>query len=171
MASDFTVIQAVRQRFGANDLASYNGERHIDWDSPFVGLSKEFPFACPNIDAQQWAVLQFESVGVNVGAFGTANPLPWNPDTNIIRINGTDVPGGIKAGPHVVFDNKAFPLWKSHSLLVAGRTLREQNVLRIESVGIGFGGKDGFIIDNVVMFYKTRVQQGANTVANSPQTP
>lgn len=153
MASDFTVIQAVRQRFGAPSDATR--EFPVDWNASFVGQSKQFPFACPNVVSTEWAILQFETVGVDSGSLGRDDPLRQNPSTAIIRINGVDIPGGIKAGPTYKFDNQYYPIWKSHALLVPQNTLKEQNVLHIEAVTIGFGAIDEFVLDNVFVQFKT----------------
>ncbi len=149
MPADFTVIQAVRQRFG--DRAREDLE---EGEAPFVGASKSFPFACPNVVAGTMAVLQFESLGVSLGEAGRPR--------NILRINGIDIPGGITPGPFRTVGNAAFPrfpTWKTHSLLVPANVLREQNVLFIESITGQFGPGthlDNFIVDNIVVFFKTR---------------
>jgi hypothetical protein len=151
MAMDFTVIQPVRQRFGdaTADLAEIEEEQ----EAPFVGKSKDFPFSCPNVIRGQTAVLQFESLGVSAGQ-RQGRPR------DIVRINGVDIPGGITAGATVeVEDGNRLPFWKAHLLTVAPNVLQEHNILHIESVEIPFGPStnlDNFIIDNIVIFFKTR---------------
>ena len=163
MPIDFTVIQAVRQRFG--DQAREDLE---ELEAPFVGASKSFPFACPNVDAGTMAVLQFESLGVSLGQ--AASPR------NILRINGVDIPGGITPGPFRIAGNTAFPrfpTWKTHSLLVPANVLREQNVLFIASITGQFGPGthlDNFMIDNIVVLFKTRRSPvGGGTADPSPR--
>jgi hypothetical protein len=147
MPSDFTVIQSVRQRFGDE----VGEEELVEKQAPFVGASKDFPFSCPSVDRTSAAVLQFESRGVQSGYY---DELP----RNIIRINGIDIPGGITPGPFWRTESRQMGLWKSHSLIVPANVLREQNVLHIEAVPIPslLLHLDNFIIDNVVVFFKTR---------------
>jgi hypothetical protein len=76
-------------------------------------------------------------------------------------VNGVDIPGGITpASVEDVGRSQAF--WKSHTLLVPGGILREDNVLRIEAVRFptttNQRNLDNFIIDNVVIHFKTRVK-------------
>jgi hypothetical protein len=76
----------------------------------------------------------------------------WN---NVIQVNGIDVPGGISVGPSWPYLDPHVPLWNTHSLLVDGSTLREENVLHIASSGTD-GNHDDFLIDNIVIWFKTR---------------
>jgi hypothetical protein len=155
MASDFTVIQAVRQRFGEED--SDPSEIRLEQETPFVGVSKDFPFSCPNVERGEMAILQFETLGASAGY--RERPR------NILRINGIDIPGGITPGPAIDTSDvegaggDSLPIWKSHLLLVEANVLNEANVLHIESVPIPYGGDqtlDNFILDNVVIFFKVR---------------
>jgi hypothetical protein len=145
---DFTVIIAVRQRFG--DDTPELSETPVEQEAPFVGQAKDFPFSCPNVAVRQLAVLQFQSLGVTaLRDFGLAH-------VNILRINGVDIPGGITRGPAA----GKIPLWTTHSVLIPENTLREQNTLHIESVPVPLAHEstlDNFIIDNVVVLFKTRV--------------
>jgi hypothetical protein len=149
MATDYTVIIAVRQRFGDNPSGVLSGsgrdwgEYPIEHEAPFVGASKDFVFHCPRVDRSQFGVLQFNSLGVS----------QFN---NIIQVNGVDVPGGISVGPVWIFIDPHPPLWNTHSLLIETNVLREENVLHIESVPDDFGNIDDFIIDNAVMWFKTQ---------------
>lgn len=144
MSMDFTVIQPVRQRFGDGriDLEP----KLAELEAPFVGLAKDFRFSCPDVDPAQWAVLQFETLGATAPrADQRARPR------NILRINDTDIPGGITAG--------AGEYWKTHNLLVPPNVLRQDNVLHIESVVIFQEHSvhhDDFIIDNMIILYKMR---------------
>jgi len=147
MPSDFTVIQAVRQRFGDQADA---WEVQTEQEAPFVGAAKDFAFSCPGVLPAEWGVLQFGTLGV----FKT---------TPILRINGVDIPGAISAGPGAMLVTPAgqtllhtfLPFWGSHSLLVPPGALREQNTLHVESTPTPEGDLDNFILDNVVVFFKT----------------
>jgi hypothetical protein len=74
----------------------------------------------------------------------------------VIQVNGVDVPGGISGGPVSDILDPNVPLWNTHSLLVDGSVLREDNVLYIESGDDRRGNLDDFIIDNAVIWFKTR---------------
>lgn len=151
MASDFTIVQMVRQRFGDANVAVE--EPQVEQEAPFVGASKEYVFTCPNILSGAAGVLQFESLGVSTGQ--GSNPR------NVLQINGVDIPGAITPG-----DGR---LWKTHSLIVPDGVLRLHNTLRIEAVrfGIGITAIDNFIIDNIVVFFKARSGQVAGQDAAS----
>jgi hypothetical protein len=166
MSSDFTVIQPVRQQFG--DTQKPDG---LDFNAPFVGLSKEFSFLCPSVDPRQMAVLQFESLGVLSGLLGK-NGWDVNPNKrNILRINGVDVPGGITPGPYLKFSDTRCSLWKSHTLVVAGGILKERNTLYVEAIPSHIFPEhyhDNFILDNIVIFYKTTANSLAPRGSRSP---
>ncbi len=87
-------------------------------------------------------VLQFNALGVS----------SWN---NVIQVNGVDVPGGISPGPLWIYLDPHVPLWNTHTLLIDGSVLQETNVLHIESADNGDGNFDDFIIDNIVIWFKT----------------
>lgn len=148
MPMDFTIIQPVRQRFGDD---SPDLDVPVELEAPFVGPAKDFAFACPDVDPGQMAILQFETLGVGADSV-------WG--RNILRINGLDIPGGITPGPYVTpRDARRQYFWKAHSLLVPSHVLRPENVLHIESVLHQHGpgtSLDNFIVDNIVLFYKTR---------------
>ena len=161
---DFTVIQAVRQHFGdsnVRDSAFTKGsEALLEQEAPFVGQSKDFPFSCPRVDASQMAVLQFESLSTTAGKHYPLSP-EFSGKRNIIKINGVDIPGGISNAPYVISSEIVWHFWKTHSLLVPDNVLRYAgNVLHIEAVQIPISGGrtfDNFMIDNVVVFFKTHV--------------
>jgi hypothetical protein len=147
MAVDYTVIQAVRQRFGDSDFGGWEADQH-ELEAPFVGRSRDFAFSCPNVDSGQMAVLQLESFGLST-------------NNNFLDINGVPVPGGLKTATPLVTQVGLYSLWQVHALLVEANVLAEENVLHIESVPLGEGrGLDNFIIDNVVVFFKTRTRGG-----------
>lgn len=159
MAMDFTVIQSVRQRFGDSDREDDSPQ---ELEAPFVGLSKDFRFSCPQVDSGQMGVLQFESLGVTAGIVQIFVPEPQR-QRNILRINGVDVPGAITPNATTQVSSRDVQhYWKTHSLIVPANVLREENVLHIESVNIlRTDGRqfDNFIIDNVLVFFKTRGSQ------------
>ena len=135
MPSDFTVIVSVRHHFG-NEPGLHPGV--------FAGANKEFPFDCPGVDPSKEAVLLFQALDVdNV--------------TNFIDINGTplsepSVSGGIPL-------TQSARDWNGNVMLVRPNVLRENNTLRIgarDDRGSLLGNLDDFVIDNVVIFFKTR---------------
>lgn len=136
MASNFTVILFQRQHFG-NEPGSFND---IEPDVPFAGPTKDFPFDCPGVNPGETAFLMFQSRDVDHRR-------------NILQINGVDVFGGLPASP-------ARDAWNGNILLVESHHQLKAtgNVLRVESrnsSGGGSGDIDDFIIDNVVITYKT----------------
>lgn len=137
MPADFTVVIPVRQGFG-NEPGYLSS---IEPNVPFVGPNKDFRFSCPGVNPTEPAVLMFQSRDVDSSR-------------NIIRINDNpdSVFGGIPVSP-----NK--DTWNGNVMLIGGGILRESdNVLRIESRNLSGGGGgdlDDFIVDNVVVMYKT----------------
>lgn len=144
MSMDFTVVSPVRHLFGDRD-----GAFPIEKSAPFVGRSKDFPFSCPKVIREQMAVLQFESFGVM--------PDVERRKRNIIRINGVDIAGGITSNQDPI--HGLADIWKTNSLIVGANVLQEQNTLHIEAIFESSGGpfniRDSFIIDNIVVFFKT----------------
>jgi len=155
MAADYTVIIAVRQHFGDNP-SGFAGQPGEDQDelglepgAPFVGASEDYFFDCPHVDSRQFGVLQFNAQGVGQGA-------------TVLQVNGRDVPGGISQGPSWHALDPHVPLWDTHSLLIERNVLQEQgNLLHIASIkptlpdGEVLDQLDDFLIDNVVMWFKT----------------
>jgi hypothetical protein len=72
-------------------------------------------------------------------------------DKNVIRINGTDVPNRIPV-------SRSNNDWNGNVIIIPPNVLRTgANTLRIEardSSG-GTGDEDEFVVDNVVVLYKT----------------
>ena len=147
MALDFTVVFSVRQRFGDTQRDDFG----LEMDAPFVGMRKDFTFSCPGVDSSQSALILYQSQGVN--------------ERQSMEINNTQVFGGIPSsveatavGGSVNSTTQTVDLtqiliarWNGNVMLIQNGVLRERdNVLRIESDG------DNFIIDNVVVLYKTR---------------
>jgi hypothetical protein len=140
MSADFTIVFSVRQGFG-NEPGLLNS---IEPDVPFVGPTKDFTFSCPNVNPDEAAVLMFQSRDVDSSR-------------NIITINDRPVLEGIPGGIPVSPDKNT---WNGNVMLIGARILRASgNVLHIESRNTsgGSGGNiDDFILDNVVVMYKTR---------------
>ena len=82
MGTNFTVIQFQRQHFG-HQPGSFDD---IEPDVPFVGQAREFVFDCPCVNADDTAVLLFQSRDVSHRL-------------NILRINGIQLYGGLPVSP------------------------------------------------------------------------
>jgi hypothetical protein len=136
MSADFTVVTPVRQGFGNEP----DYLRSIEPSVPFVGPTKDFIFPCPNVNPNEPAVLMFQSRDVDS-------------TQNRITINTVAVEGGIPVSP-----NK--DTWNGNVMTIAaGVLLASGNRLHIEArntSGGGGGDIDDFILDNVVVMYKTR---------------
>jgi hypothetical protein len=126
---DYTVIIKASVHFG-NEASSLPGF--------FVGKSDDFEFDCPGVDPSQEAVLTFQARQVDSAK-------------NVFRINDNVVYGGLPG--------TAPEGWSAQTLLVNPGTLKARNnVLHIESRtrdGQPSGDIDDFVIDNLVLFYKT----------------
>ena len=133
---NFTVVQYQRQHFG-NQPGSFND---IEPDVPFVGVAKEYVFDCPHVNPAETAILLFQSRDVSHSR-------------NILHINGSQVYGGLPVSPSRDTWNGCVLLIEPHHQLRA-----TGNVLRVEARNTS-GGTDGdiddFIIDNVIVQYKT----------------
>ena len=146
MALDFTVMMSVRQRFSDSERDDFG----LETDAPFVGLRKDYSFNCPDVDSSQSAVIFFQSQGVNIG-----RPLKINNVTIFggIRssVEQTASTGRVVSGSTVLIDQAIIAKWNGNIMLVQNGVLRAtNNILQIESDG------DNFIIDNVVILFKTR---------------
>ena len=141
MALDFTVVITVRQRFGDNDVEDVG----LETDAPFVGSEKDFAFRCPNVDSRQQAVLLFQCMGAN--------------GQQSMEINGRPIFGGIPSAVELVTlpnDIVSRAQWNGNVMLIEPGVLREDNVLRIQSGELSDDNIDDFIIDNLVVVFKTR---------------
>ena len=127
---NFTVITSVRNHFG-NEPDFLPGA--------FVGQEKNFTFDCLGIDSSQHAVLMLQTLHVG--------------GENVFTINGQTVFGGL---PRTT-DNKE--AWSAQVLLIQPNTLHSRdNVLRVAArtgSGSASGDIDDFVIDNVVVVYKS----------------
>jgi hypothetical protein len=157
MAVDFTVVIAVRQRFGdlrRDEKPSLNEpESGLEAEAPFVGLEKEFAFRCPSVDRSQFALLLFQSLGVST--------------VQALEINGQTIFGGIPvsvdrnsrtlgSGSDAHTVHSLIARWNGNVMLVHPGVLQENNLMRIRAAEMTAGNVDDFIIDNVVVVFKTR---------------
>jgi len=138
MPTEFTVVLFQRQHFG-NEPGAFND---VEATVPFVGPTKDFTFDCPNVNPNETAVLMFQSREVSKA------------QKDVFRVNGVDVFGGLPASP-------SKDTWNGNVLLVESRhRLRPTgNTLHVEArndSGGGGGNIDDFILDNIVLMYKTR---------------
>ena len=174
MANDFTIIMAVRHRFGAAP-DTWGGGAEPDANAPFVGLAAEFPFSCPGIDSSQAAILQFQYRGStqmtdfpdpsSPSLIGTSPEYP-------VKVNGRELAGGVPAAP--VTGPDKLPLWSTRLLLIDPGVLGEANVLRIEATSETWNTMNvvgsNFTIDNVVVFFKTTTSPRVQPTGASPRT-
>ena len=136
MATNYTVVLFSRQHIG-NEAGVFND---VEPNVVFVGRAKDFPFDCPGINTAEAAVLMFQSRDVDH-------------QRNILRVNGVDVFGGLPASPaRDEWNGNILLVERHHQLKATG------NVLSVEarrSDGGSTGDVDDFILDNVVIMYKT----------------
>jgi hypothetical protein len=136
MATSYTVVLFSRQHIG-NEAGVFND---VEPNVAFVGRAKDFPFDCPGINTAEAAVLMFQSRDVDH-------------QRNVLRVNDVDVFGGLPASPaRDAWNGNVLLVEPHHQLKAAG------NVLSVEARrtdGSSTGDVDDFIIDNVVIMYKT----------------
>jgi hypothetical protein len=138
MASDYTVI--THQSVHIGDEPGAFGQ------ATFAGRTFRTQFSCPNVDSSQRAVLVFQSRGIQSAH-------------NTIAINGSRVFGGVpvsqpSTGPET-------QIWNGNVALVEAGALRsnQPNELVVEARPLGGGPSgniDDILIDNMVIFFKTR---------------
>jgi hypothetical protein len=136
MTTNYTVVLFSRQHLG-NQAGVFDD---VEPNVVFAGRARDFPFDCPGIDTAEAAFLMFQSRDVDH-------------QQNIFRVNGVDVFGGLPASP-------ARDAWNGNILLIEPHhQLRATgNVLRVEARrgdGASDGDVDDFILDNIVIMYKT----------------
>jgi hypothetical protein len=136
MPCDYTVI--VHQTVHVGDNPDMFGT------APFKGTDfNSAGFSCPNVKSSERAVVFFQTRDVD-----NAN--------NVIQINGHDLFGGV---PVSSTDDAESPFWNGNVALVGRNVLKETgNVLHVgarNSSG-GTSDVDDFLIDNVVILYKTQ---------------
>ena len=135
MPADFTVIMKVRHHFGDNEDSLLGA---------FVVRDRDFPFDCPDIDAGQDAVLMFQSLNIDH-------------DKNNFEVNHETISGGLPI-------SRSSDDWTGNVMLIRPNVLRASgNVLHIgarDDRGSILGNVDDFVIDNMVVMYKTRERLG-----------
>jgi hypothetical protein len=152
MALDFSIITDVRQRFG--DYARGETESPPEADTP-IGLEKSFAFRCPSVDRKQFAILLFQTLGVAL--------------RQGLEINGQTIFGGIAPsldpaarilGPRSESpeDRTTLATWNGHVMLIHPGVLQESNILRIRAADATAAKIDDFLVDNVVVVFKTAQQ-------------
>jgi hypothetical protein len=145
MSSDYKVIIFHPQHFG-NEANTFT---NIVPASDFARQAKEFGFDCPNINTREIAVLTFQSLDVDYR-------------TNVFRVNDADIIGGLPL-------SSGRDAWNGNIMLVPPhhRLKATGNVLRVESRDSGGGTSgdiDDFVLDNVVIMYKTQPSPPTNQV-------
>jgi hypothetical protein len=155
MASDYTIILSQRQHFGDQPRTFDD----VEPDVKFVGPTKDFPFSCPNVNPNETAVLMFQTREISIS------------QRNVFRVNGFDVfgahpakgnlpaSGGLPASPSKNEWNGNVMLLEAEHMKPNQRLKPTGNILHIEARndnGGGGGNIDDFIIDNVVIMYKSR---------------
>lgn len=145
MATDFTIILSQRRHFG--------DDQNLFGDAPFIGpndsvFDGEFSFNCQNIDLRKDAILMFQSRHVTH-------------EKNIFRINGLEVFGGLPVSP--ARESAAASGWNSNVLIVnptrhslEGMSSNRLLIESRDSKGLKTGNRDDFVVDNIVLFFKTR---------------
>jgi hypothetical protein len=156
MGCDFTVIMDAKHHFGDERSAFSDMEPGV----VFGTVDLNTLFDCPNVDPLKTAVLMFQSLGVT-----TAQRDMFQ--VNRVNVRGdsgsAEAKGGLPASPN----NDE---WNGNIQLLDFRHgLKERNnILTIgtrNTSGETGGDEDDFMIDNVVIMYKTR--SGA-TIAAAP---
>lgn len=172
---DLVVIVRVRQRFGSSD-----DQTGIEQNAPFVGTSKQYEFACPDVDSSSESVLLFQAQhvlsgqsrvsinGVNIaggvpeGGFDTVTDVT---DSITAEPDGSIVVGSVDETVAVV------GLWSAQTLIVPPNTLATAgNVLEIEArtaTGATSGDIPNFIVDNVSLFFRTAGRRIGPPVAST----
>jgi hypothetical protein len=136
MATSYTVVLFSRQHIG-NERGVFDD---VEPNVAFVGPAKDYPFDCPGVNPAEAAFLMFQSRDVDH-------------QRNVLRVNGVDVFGGLPASPaRDAWNGNILLVERHHQLKATG------NVLRVEArtgAGGSTGDVDDFILDNVVITYKT----------------
>jgi hypothetical protein len=158
MSLDFTIVTNVRQRFGDSARGGKEAPRElesgVEADTP-IGLERSFAFRCPAVDRRQFALLLFQTLGVAV--------------RQGLEINGQTVFGGIARSVDLAArllgsaaesaeDRTALARWNGHVMLIHPGVLQESNILRIRAADATAANIDDFLVDNVVVVFKTSQQ-------------
>jgi hypothetical protein len=136
MPSDFTIIRSRKLHFGDEE----NYLKDVEPDKDFTGDNLAMLFDCPGVDTSQRACLMFQSRDVDT-------------QKNVFKVNGSNIDGGTP-------DSPSKDTWNGNIMIIEGRLLRAtSNILRVvarnDDGGEG-GDIDDFILDNIVVMYKTR---------------
>ena len=143
MALSFTVVVNVRHQFGDTD-------QNI---GVFSRRSADFSFDCPSVSPDQ-ALLLFQAMGVRGEQVLEVNGVPvfgGLPETDRV-LGATGFANGPPGIPQHTHGFSAFSFgWAAQVMLINPGVLKDTgNVLRIAS------GGDDFVVDNVVVVFKTR---------------
>jgi hypothetical protein len=133
MGINYTVILFSRQHFGDEEGSLFPNVQ-------FVGQEKTYTFDCPEINPNETAILVYNSYDVT-------SPR------DRFEINGKQLYGGLYEGP-------GGRTWASHELLVEPefKLKASGNLLHVKSLTRGghpAGDIDDFVLDNIVIWYKT----------------
>ena len=140
MATSFTVILDQQRHFG--------NQPDLFGNAPFAGPEAEFIFQCPNIDLREDSILMFQARHVSH-------------EENVFLVNGRQVFGGLPVSPTRGSAEESG--WNSNVLIInqARHSLQETgNRLFIRSLDSGggtSGNRDDFVVDNIVILYKSRI--------------
>ncbi|MGC2236595.1 MAG: hypothetical protein WA584_10565 [Pyrinomonadaceae bacterium] len=153
MSTDYTVIMVQKHQFGDDPGIFKNVESDVTFEGPTM---IDVLFDCPNINPALTAVLMFQSRDVEFLR-------------NILRINDVDVPGALAESAAVKPTTSELAGWNGtiqiidprHNLKATGNRL---HVEARNSGGGGGGELDDFILDNMVIMYKTLPRQPANQI-------
>ena len=114
-------------------------------------------FRCPSVDRKQFAILLFQTLGVAI--------------RQGLEINGQTIFGGIAPsldpaarilGPRSESpeDRTTLGTWNGHVMLIHPGVLQENNIMRIRAADATAANIDDFLVDNVVVVFKTAEQAG-----------
>jgi hypothetical protein len=137
MASDFTVI--IHQPVHLGNESGLFGPG-IQWAGPLF----ETGFPCPNVNSSQRAVLMFQTRSVQTAR-------------STIKINNSTLADGIPVSSTGTSES---PIWNGNVAIVEANVLQESNnrlqVQALNPAGTGGGNLEDFLLDTMVIFFKTR---------------
>jgi hypothetical protein len=119
----------------------------VEPQAEFVGQHKDFHFDCPNVDPSKTAFLEFQSMDVSHSH-------------NELNVNNVGVFGGLPVGGTRTAAGQPPFAWTSNTMLVESRHRLQptDNVLHVFATnppGTPATNVDDFILDNIVIVYKT----------------
>lgn len=140
MATELTVILFQRRHIG-NQPGTFND---VEPNVQFVGPTLDLKFDCPNVNAHETAILMFQSRGVSAR------------QKNVFQVNDVDVSGGLPASPSKdTWNGNILLLEPRHELKATGNRMHIKAQGGLFEDGEFFDNLDDFILDNVVILYKT----------------